>query len=62
MPRGVRQTAYRILVAGDEKLLKEGKADLWDSGKVESDQSVHVEYKGKALESRMQCFRTIVGF
>jgi len=54
--RGLRQTAYRILVASDEKLLKEGKADLWDSGKVKSDQSIQVEYKGKALESRMQCY------
>jgi hypothetical protein len=25
--------------------------DLWDSGKVESDQSIHVEYQGKSLES-----------
>jgi alpha-L-rhamnosidase len=54
--RGVKQTAYQLLVASSEKLLKEGKPDLWDSGKVESDQSVNVEYKGKALESGQQCF------
>ena len=29
---------------------------LWDSGKVTSDQSVLVEYAGKPLESRMQCY------
>jgi alpha-L-rhamnosidase len=54
--RGQKQTAYQVLVASSEKLLKEGKADLWDSGKVESEKSVHVEYKGKPLASRMQCF------
>jgi len=51
----VRQTAYQILVASSEELLKDGKADLWDSGKVESDQSIHLEYHGKPLESRMEC-------
>jgi len=55
-PRGVKQTDYQILVASSEKLLKEGKADLWDSGKVESDQSAHVVYAGKPLESQMRCY------
>ena len=55
MPRAVRQTAYQVLVASSEKLLKEGKADLWDSGRVESGQSVNVEYKGKELESLVIC-------
>jgi alpha-L-rhamnosidase len=54
--RGIRQTACQVLVATSEKLLKEGRADLWDSGKVESDRSIQVEYKGKPLQSRMQCF------
>ena len=54
--RGIRQTAYHVLVASSEKLLKEGKADLWDSGKVESEQSLNVEYPGKSLESLMRCF------
>jgi alpha-L-rhamnosidase len=54
--RGVKQTAYQILVASSEKLLKEGKGDLWDSGKVESDQSLQIVYAGKPLTSRMQCY------
>ena len=49
------QTAYQVLVASSEELLKKDKGDLWDSGKVESDQSIQVEYAGKPLESRMQC-------
>ena len=46
-----RQTAYRIVAASDPDRLKEGSADLWDSGKVESDQSVHITYAGQRLTS-----------
>jgi hypothetical protein len=34
--RGLRQTAYHILMAGREDLLQPGRADLWDIGRVES--------------------------
>jgi alpha-L-rhamnosidase len=59
--RGVKQTAYQVLVASSEEQLKDGwftscKPDLWDSGKVKSDQSIQVEYAGKPLESGMRCF------
>ncbi len=47
--RGERQTAYEILVASNAKGLADGKADWWDSGKVDSDQSASVEYDGKSL-------------
>src|SRR5882672_5116139 len=40
--RDLKQTAYRIVVTGD-------KGELWDTGKVESDQSIHIAYKGKPL-------------
>jgi len=50
--RGIYQTAYQILVASDEKFEKV----LWDSGKVVSEQSVSVEYAGKPLRSRQECF------
>jgi len=53
--RGERQTAYQVLIASSEEHLKNDKGDLWDSGKVESDQSVHVEYAGKPLVSRQSC-------
>ena len=33
--KGDGQRAYRILAASCPELLFEGKADLWDSGKVE---------------------------
>ncbi|MCX6928618.1 MAG: alpha-L-rhamnosidase N-terminal domain-containing protein, partial [Verrucomicrobia bacterium] len=47
--RGQRQTAYQVLAATNPELLFEGEADLWDSGKVPSGESVHVVYGGKAL-------------
>jgi alpha-L-rhamnosidase len=48
--RGARQTAYRISAAASLAALAESKL-LWDSGRIESDQSVHVPYDGPALTS-----------
>ena len=45
-----------MLVASSESLLNEHRGDLWDSGKVLSDQSLHVEYRGQPLSSGMRCF------
>ena len=41
--RGAKQTAYQALVASSEELLKKDKGDLWDSGKVASDTTSHIE-------------------
>jgi alpha-L-rhamnosidase len=49
--RGDLQTAYQILVASNESLLKSGKGDVWDSGQVKSDQNIAVRYAGKQLKS-----------
>src|SRR5690348_3430879 len=49
--RDVRQTAYQVLAASTPEALAAGRGDLWDSGKVESDRSIHVEYAGKPLAS-----------
>ncbi len=54
--RGQKQTAYRILVASSAAKLAGDEADLWDSGKVTADQTIHVVYQGKPLQTRMQCF------
>ena len=53
--RGERQTAYRVLVATSAAKLAGDEGDLWDSGKVDSDQSTHVEYAGQELTSRLPC-------
>lgn len=54
--RGQKQTAYQVLVASTRANLQPGSADLWDTGKVASDTSIHVRYTGKPLASRQQCF------
>jgi len=46
---GAKQVAYQIQVATKRDLLTTGKADVWDSGKVASEQSVGVLYRGAAL-------------
>src|SRR5690554_1758932 len=48
---GSIQKAFHILVASEASLLKENSADLWNSGKVQESNSIHVSYKGKNLKS-----------
>jgi alpha-L-rhamnosidase len=48
--KGARQTAYEIQVASQVPLLSAGKPDVWDSGRVESDNSRGVRYVGPALQ------------
>jgi alpha-L-rhamnosidase len=45
------QSAYRLLVATSPELLRIGKADMWDTGVVESKTSIQVPYTGKPLIS-----------
>jgi alpha-L-rhamnosidase len=54
--RGEKQTAYQIVVASSLNGLGQDKGDLWDTGKVESDQSAQIEYAGQPLVSREDCF------
>ncbi|MCI0711856.1 MAG: glycoside hydrolase family 78 protein [Chloroflexi bacterium] len=53
---GARQTAYRLFAASDPVWLTDGKADLWDSGKIESDRSTHIPYDGQPLKSRQRMY------
>jgi alpha-L-rhamnosidase len=46
------QSAYRIVAASHPGLLPD-EPDLWDSGKVASDESAWVRYAGKPLVSRL---------
>lgn len=45
------QTAYQLLVASELSGLTENKANLWNSGKVESDASLFIPYQGQKLSS-----------
>jgi len=55
-PANTKQTAYRILVSSDKELLAGDAADLWDTGKINSDQSLHISYNGKPLQPGTVCF------
>ena len=54
--RGQKQTACRIIVSSSREKLEKNVADLWDSGKVESDETTQISYGGSELVSRQQCF------
>lgn len=48
--------AYRIVTALSEADLENPDKLLWDSSRIESDQSVHINYAGTALESRQRVY------
>jgi len=54
--RGQQQSAYQILVASSAAKLAIDAGDLWDSGRVASDESIQIPYAGKALTSREECY------
>jgi alpha-L-rhamnosidase len=54
--RGARQCAYRITVASNEARLAAGEADLWDSGRIETDRCFDVPYAGRPLHSCERAF------
>ena len=47
--RGVVQSAYQIRVTNEQG------AVVWETGKVLSDQSLHISFAGPALHSRQRC-------
>ncbi|HEX7979717.1 MAG TPA: family 78 glycoside hydrolase catalytic domain, partial [Gemmatimonadaceae bacterium] len=56
--RGVVQTGYRVLVASRPELLREGRADLWDSNDAAIAEP-WVYYAGKPLASRTRYYWTV---
>jgi alpha-L-rhamnosidase len=54
--RGQYQTAWEIQVSGTKENLLKGKAELWNSGKVNSPESVNIPYNGSVLSSRQDCW------
>jgi alpha-L-rhamnosidase len=57
--RGASQTAYRVRVSSSTEKLARDEGDLWDSGRVENNQTTHVAYAGKPLRSREACHWSI---
>jgi len=54
--RGARQSAYEVRVASSPDALAQEHVDVWDSGRVDSEQSVNVPYGGPAVESRRRYY------
>lgn len=51
LPSGTKsQTAYQLQVTSDAPEFSGQSAGFWDSGKIHSDQSLHVPYAGPALQ------------
>ena len=54
--RDQHQTAYQILVASSTKNLSKDKGNLWNSGKVASNETIQIPYSGRSLKSSQQVF------
>ncbi len=54
--RNTLQAAYEIRVAENPTNLESGSQLLWGSGKVESNRSIQIVYKGVALKSRQRLY------
>jgi alpha-L-rhamnosidase len=49
--RGMTQSAYQIRVAGTDRGFERAADRIWDSGRVQSDESIHRVYGGPPLQS-----------
>jgi len=54
--RGQKQTAWRVLVSSSREKLERDQGNLWDTGKVDGDQTAQVVYSGAGLKSAQECF------
>ncbi len=45
------QTAYQVIVASSTALLTPEKADIWNSDKISSEETIQIEYNGRPLQS-----------
>src|SRR5579862_2698027 len=54
--RGTSQAAYQIRAASSKAALDAGHTDLWDTGKLLSDRSIHVAYEGAPLGSAQRAW------
>ncbi|WP_253274003.1 family 78 glycoside hydrolase catalytic domain [Flammeovirga sp. OC4] len=45
-----KQSAYQLIVASSLEKLNEEKADIWNDGKIQTDQTSYIQYNGKKLK------------
>ena len=49
--RGALQSGYEIMAASSAEKLKQGDADIWKTGMIESPAQTYIEYSGSPLQS-----------
>jgi len=54
--RNVTQTSYQIIVSSTEQKLKADNGDVWNSGTINDNKSLLINYSGKALQSATKYF------
>ena len=54
--RNTFQTTYRVICAGNKEDLDKEINLLWDTGVIQSDQSIQIEYKGNTLASHQRVY------
>jgi hypothetical protein len=54
--RGLRQSAWQVLVSSSRDGLERDQGDVWDSGSVSSAEQLHVPYRGRSLRTAEQVF------
>lgn len=58
--QGAKQTSYRVLVDKDSMKVVNGKADIWDTGKINSGDML-ITYAGKQLEPFAKYYWKVIG-
>ena len=58
--RNVVQTSYQILVSSSAQILQQNEGDVWNSGVINSNQSLHVQYDGAALQPVKKYFWKVI--
>lgn len=54
--RNQKQSAYQIIASSKKSLILLKEGDLWDSGKISSEQSFNIPYEGKILKTDSNFF------
>jgi alpha-L-rhamnosidase len=54
--RGQQQSAYQIFVADSKERITQNIGNIWDSGRQQSSQSVHIQYAGNPLKSNQSYY------
>ena len=52
----IRQKAFRIIISDNNRSIGEGKGDIWDSGKIASEESIQFKYKGPPLKPSVKYY------